>query len=90
MGETTAGVGPGRNEGLGPLPEPDVTALCDYFDASGQRHSMAYGVDAVSAMLAAERERCAKLCEALVDPVAKYGDAEYSAGATECARRIRA
>jgi hypothetical protein len=40
-------------------------------------------------IVAAERERCAKLCDALVDPQARYGEAEYSAGAAECARRIR-
>ena len=42
-----------------------------------------------AAGMAAERERCAKLCDELVDPQARYGDAEYSAGAEECARRIR-
>lgn len=41
----------------GPLPDPDVTTLSDYFDAQWKRHGMAYSVDAVRAMLAAERER---------------------------------
>lgn len=44
----------------------------------------------MDAVVDAQRERCAKLCDALVDPGAKYGEAEYSAGAAECARRIRA
>lgn len=44
-----------NEEGLGALPEPDVTTLSDYFDASGQRHSMAYSIDAVRKLLAVER-----------------------------------
>lgn len=43
----------------------------------------------MDAKVAAERERCAALCDALVDPTARYSEAEYSAGAAECARRIR-
>lgn len=58
-----AGQGPVLSEGLGALPEPGVTTLCDYIDAAGQRHSLAYSVDAVRAMLAAERERCARIVE---------------------------
>lgn len=42
----------GSNEGLGALPEPDVTTLSDYFDASGERHSLAYSIDAVRKLLA--------------------------------------
>lgn len=74
-----------NEEGLGALPEPDVTTLSDYFDASGQRHSMAYSIDAVRKLLAVERERCAKLCEEIGD-----GHPEWtsSVGAV-CAREIR-
>ncbi len=49
-------------EGLGLLPEGDVTTLSDYFDTDGSRQSLAYSGDQVRALLAAERERCAKKC----------------------------
>lgn len=57
----------GSTDGLGPLPEPDVTALCDYFDAAGKRHSLAYSIDAVRSMLAAERERCLGWCRQVME-----------------------
>lgn len=55
---------------FGPLPEPDVVALSDYFDAAGQKHSLAYTADQMHAYaaqaVAAERERWRKTVEALL------------------------
>lgn len=38
--------------GLGPLPEPDVTALSDYFLSDGSRQSLAYTADQLEAYAA--------------------------------------
>ena len=37
----------------------------------------------------AERDRCARLCNALAASTATEEEADYSDGASECARRIR-
>ena len=54
-------VGVSSSKGLGPLPEPDVKVWQDQCYFYGQEPRKAYSVEAVSKMLAAERERCAKL-----------------------------
>jgi hypothetical protein len=66
-----------------PLPEPDVTTLCDYYDATGQRNGLAYSVDAVriygdaraAAAVAAERERAAQMCDAAENATASAHEA---------------
>ena len=60
--------------------------LMDSSDEHCQSAAMRHLVDAVEA---AERERCAKLCEALAESTATEDEADYSDGATECTRRIR-
>ena len=67
----------------GAMPKPDVPLV------RGGCYTEALVRKIVAEKVAAERERCAKLCEALVDLQAQYVEAEYSAGADECARRIR-
>lgn len=37
------------NDSLPQLPAPDVVALSDYFDAAGQRHSLAFTADQLHA-----------------------------------------
>lgn len=52
---------------FGPLPDPDVEALCDYVDAAGKLHSAAYSVDAVRAILSAELVQFRALLQEALD-----------------------
>ena len=85
-------LGLGSSDGLGLDPERAAYArwlAATHAPALRRMDSDGAHAAGYAAGMAAERERCAKLCDELVDPQARYGDAEYSAGAEECARRIR-
>jgi len=85
------------SDNLPPLPEPDVTTDCDYLDASGARHSLAFSADLIrsyaAAAVAAERERCAQIALAQTthrdDPNNEVWQAAYNHVANEIAEAIR-
>ena len=77
--------GSALSEGLGPLPEPDMTLPSVAPDSPDGAHF--YRASTVRRLLDGERERCAKLCEA---NSAKWDEIGGDGGASlECADAIR-
>ena len=86
---------------LGPLPTPpsyeskyDDAPLADHYNAHQMR---AYAIAEVARAVAAEREACAKLCEAIVDEYTRLNFRrapglrfEAEVGALKCESAIRA
>jgi hypothetical protein len=78
--------GSALSEGLGPLPEPDMTLPSVAPDSPDGAHF--YRASTVRRLLDGERERCAKLC----DPTNANRPedwTEYAKTRAECAARIR-
>ena len=92
MTTEAAGQGPALSEGLGPLADQRegqahtmlITCSRDEF---GHDAGHWYSPAAVRAMLAAERERCANVCEVLVS---EWDGAIGKAALARAANRIRA
>jgi hypothetical protein len=75
----------GMSNELPPLPEPNYPAERDYADAWTADQMQAYA----SAAVAAERERCAKVCESLHDRWKWHEAPDSSSGPKDCAAAIR-
>lgn len=80
--------GSGLTDLLGALPEPDIE-LC----LRGQGEVHCYTADQMrtyaAQQVAAERERCAKLCEQVAAWLCRDGLREQAFGAFDCAGNIR-
>jgi hypothetical protein len=79
--------GSGLSEGLGPLPEPDMTLPSVAPDSPDGAHF--YRASTVRRLLDGERERCASVCSAVAAGLRRDGLRDQALGADDCEANIR-